>query len=270
MADIKISALSSAGALAGTEAVPIVQSGATVKTTTQAIANLGGGGAAKPLPFVGTAPSAGWTRPALATFSTWLNQDTDTTSDGAGGLPLVLKANGDQGASNAYPTGLLKAIGAPPWTITAAVAGFGTFNTKGASYTPQQLWFYPIILKSGVLAECFTWFSPIGQVGVAQFSTVTTPLSEYPAFVSSGTNIGFPFPDYFEWFRVANDGVNLTYSISPDGQLWFVVYTEAVGSFLGAIDHVGFGMDRSNFAIVSGTIFGSGQMASLLWQWVET
>lgn len=40
MADIKISALGDAGALTGTEVVPIVQAGTTVKTTTQTIANL--------------------------------------------------------------------------------------------------------------------------------------------------------------------------------------------------------------------------------------
>lgn len=42
----KISALPAAGALTGTELVEGVQSGANVKMTTQAIANLGGGGAA--------------------------------------------------------------------------------------------------------------------------------------------------------------------------------------------------------------------------------
>ena len=44
MADIKISALTGASALDGTEEIPIVQTGATVKATTQAIADLGGGG----------------------------------------------------------------------------------------------------------------------------------------------------------------------------------------------------------------------------------
>lgn len=41
MADTAISGLLAAGALAGTEPLPIVQAGSTVKTTTQAIANLG-------------------------------------------------------------------------------------------------------------------------------------------------------------------------------------------------------------------------------------
>jgi hypothetical protein len=44
MADKKISALTAAGTLDGTEEVPVVQGAATVKTTTAAIAALGGGG----------------------------------------------------------------------------------------------------------------------------------------------------------------------------------------------------------------------------------
>ena len=44
MAEIKISQLSSGTTLDGTEVVPIVQNGATVKVTTQDIADLGGGG----------------------------------------------------------------------------------------------------------------------------------------------------------------------------------------------------------------------------------
>lgn len=41
---IKISELTAAGALTGTELVPVVQSGATKRTTTQDIADLGGAG----------------------------------------------------------------------------------------------------------------------------------------------------------------------------------------------------------------------------------
>lgn len=44
MANVKISELTTGSALGGTEYVPIVQNGVTVKTTAQAIANLGGGG----------------------------------------------------------------------------------------------------------------------------------------------------------------------------------------------------------------------------------
>lgn len=44
MADTKISAMTSAGALDGTELIPVVQGGANVKATTQAIADLAGTG----------------------------------------------------------------------------------------------------------------------------------------------------------------------------------------------------------------------------------
>lgn len=44
MATVKISQLNNGATLGGTEYVPLVQNGVTVKTTTQAIANLGGGG----------------------------------------------------------------------------------------------------------------------------------------------------------------------------------------------------------------------------------
>jgi len=47
MADLKISALTSAGALAGTEPLPIVQGGTTKKTTVQDIANLASSGIPK-------------------------------------------------------------------------------------------------------------------------------------------------------------------------------------------------------------------------------
>jgi hypothetical protein len=48
MADKKISELTGAGTLTGTEEVPIVQGGVTVKATTQDIADLGGGGSFDP------------------------------------------------------------------------------------------------------------------------------------------------------------------------------------------------------------------------------
>jgi len=48
MADTKISAMTSAGTLTGSEVVPVVQSGANVRTTTQDIADLASGGGGIP------------------------------------------------------------------------------------------------------------------------------------------------------------------------------------------------------------------------------
>ena len=54
MADTKISAMTSAGALDGTELVPLVQSGVNVKATTQDIADLAGAGGLKSAITTGT------------------------------------------------------------------------------------------------------------------------------------------------------------------------------------------------------------------------
>lgn len=54
MANLKISQLSSAAALTGTEEIPVVQNNATVKTTVQDIANLAGGGSTLDVVAVGT------------------------------------------------------------------------------------------------------------------------------------------------------------------------------------------------------------------------
>ncbi len=57
MANVKISQLSSAAALTGSEEVAIVQSNATVKTTAQDIANLASGGGGLTLPTVSFTPA---------------------------------------------------------------------------------------------------------------------------------------------------------------------------------------------------------------------
>lgn len=61
MADTKISALSSAGALIGTEPLPIVQGGVTVKTTVQDVANLVGTPDLQQVTTVGNTTSVGIT-----------------------------------------------------------------------------------------------------------------------------------------------------------------------------------------------------------------
>ena len=82
MADKKISALSSAGALAGTEPVPIVQGGVTVKTTVQDIANLAGGG-------------GGITKATAAGTDTYTTTITGVTSYTDGDTYLIRFTNGN-------------------------------------------------------------------------------------------------------------------------------------------------------------------------------
>jgi hypothetical protein len=109
-----------------------------------------------------------------------------------------------------------------------------------------------------------SWGGPYGgEVKVDQW-TGTTPGT---LSIVSGSQYGFQFLDYFAWFRVKDDGSNLTYYISPDGLQFEEVYSEPSGSFLGTIDKVGFGYNRAG----SGDYISPGQVAdTILWSWVET
>lgn len=64
MANLKISQLASAGSLAGTEVLPIVQGGTTKKVTAQAIADLasGGGSGLSPINIITDGTVASWTQ----------------------------------------------------------------------------------------------------------------------------------------------------------------------------------------------------------------
>lgn len=232
----------------------------------------GGGTTPSPLPFFGNQTNTAWVRPSLSTFSTWHNQtdagsnvadpSTASATDNPNGLPLVIRG-GTDGDTNIL-TGLLKPVASPPpWTITVALAGF----TNVADGSPG---FSPIILYDTVhdKAETFrwdaSWAGPYGGAVKVEQWTGTTPGTRS---VVSGNTYGFQFLDYFAWFRVTNDGVNLTYYMSPDGLLFEEIYSEPSGSFLGTVNKVGFGYDRAG----SGDYISPGQVAdAILWSWVET
>lgn len=101
MADIKISQLDSGTTLGGTEYVPIVQNGVTVKTTAQAIANLGGG-----------------STPTLITKSITQNGTYNASSDNADGYSSVtVNVSGSGGAVTFTPLFVWdeSGIGASNW-----------------------------------------------------------------------------------------------------------------------------------------------------------
>ena len=80
MADVKISQLTGASALDGTEVLPGVQNGATVKITAQDIADLGGGGGASYTDVTGTL-TAGSTSLTLSDASITTSSTLDFYTD---------------------------------------------------------------------------------------------------------------------------------------------------------------------------------------------
>lgn len=220
---------------------------------------------AGPFPFFGTrGTSDAWSRPNASSFSTWINRsppddDTATLADNPGRLPLVLQCGFDTNG-NAFPTVALKSIGPPPWTITTAQAAFSNRNQKCRAQ--------PLFLYDGSTAEAVLWYN----TGNSSFTEVVhwtniTPNGDatYDILTTEGL-YGFSFQDYFEWFRVTNTGTDITYSISPDGLLWFQIFTEAASANLDTITHVGFGVER--IAVTSQV--STDQVAEILWNWVES
>lgn len=78
MSNTKISQLSSAAALDGTEEVPIVQSGETVKTTTQDIADLGGGGSLGYSVYKASMSQSGTSNPTVNVFENTIGGASET------------------------------------------------------------------------------------------------------------------------------------------------------------------------------------------------
>lgn len=83
MAKIKISELDAAAALDGTEEIPIVQDGETVKTTAQDIADLGGGGSSY-LKYVALLSQSGTDAPVATVLENTLGGTVVWTRNDAG------------------------------------------------------------------------------------------------------------------------------------------------------------------------------------------
>jgi len=229
------------------------------------------GGSGVPLPFVGTAPVVGWTRPSLEAFDTWLNQGDATASDGDGGLPLSISTVVGDANTTSNVAGLFKSIGSAPYTITCAFAG--SSNLVPSRETGANAWI-PIMLQdadSNVAA--FIWYS----IGYVSYVALVTYMPAYP--VGSGQTLvstedyGFSFITYFEWFRLENDGTNLVGSVSDEGQDWQQVFSIALTD-VGISDFVsaGFGMDLSyaaNAAASQSVDPATVYQSAKLWQWVE-
>jgi len=83
MAKIKISDLAAAGTLDGSEEIPVVQGGETVKTTAQDIADLGGGGSSY-LKYVALLTQTGTDAPVATVLENTLGGTVVWTRSGAG------------------------------------------------------------------------------------------------------------------------------------------------------------------------------------------
>lgn len=215
MADTKISAETAAGALTGAEIVPVVRSTGSpaaysnLRTTTQAIADLGGGGGGLFGPALSAVPTQ-----ASTGLSTWLNQGSAAVSDTSAGILLTVPAE-----SNADRLrGIYKTAPATPYTVTALIGGvyFGNPVLSGIGWTDG------------------TKIQEIDLRNTGTFQIWVSSWTNSNAFAADNAT-GIPMLGNPAWFRLSDDGTTVLFQISADGINFYTRYSVAKASgFLGA------------------------------------
>lgn len=257
MADIKISAETSAGALDGTEIVPVVRGTgspptyANRRTTAQAIANLAALAldglsdvnapapsngnvltyqSGSPAGWIASAPAAGGGSglyaPVLSTIptsantglSTWGNQGSASVADTAVGVTITSPSAGATDSWNIRH----KTAPATPYTITGLVA----LTSMGATILRGVGMGWYDGTKAQVMRLVFN-----GNAAPTLYVSNETTLTAFSA------NVVGPFSMVMNpcWMRLADNGTNITFSTSHDGVNFSLVYTVAKASgFLGS------------------------------------
>jgi hypothetical protein len=189
MAQITITQLPQAQALTGTEAVPIVQNGVTVQTTSAAISGAG----ALNYPFLTVGSTAGLTNARQIAAGSGLS----LTDNGAGST-LQINLTGAALSLNSSPTGIQVKTGSNTLTgrTLAVNAGLTIANGDGVAGDPTiglgaVLSNVAGITGTGILATASGTFSPVTLTGVSGQISITngTGAGGNPTFGLSASGV---------------------------------------------------------------------------------
>ena len=189
MAQITITQLPQAQALTGTEAVPIVQNGVTVQTTSSAIAGAG----ALNYPFLTVGSTVGLTNARQIAAGSGLS----LTDNGAGST-LQINLTGAALSLNSSPTGIQVKTGSNTLTgrTLAVNAGLSITNGDGVAGDPTiglgaVLSNVAGITGTGILATASGTFSPVTLTGVSGQISITngTGAGGNPTFGLSASGV---------------------------------------------------------------------------------
>jgi hypothetical protein len=119
------------------------------------------------------------------------------------------------------------AIPTPPWTLTIRGQPIDPFATS-------QEYFRCIIFRN----------SSNGRILIAgSFQHSEELVQRWNAYNSwNSTIVQSSGIRDLPWRRVVNNGISLSFEISPDGEAWFSYATETISNFIGTIDQVGIGI----------------------------
>lgn len=221
MADKEIGALTSAGALDGSELVHIVQGGDSRQATTQDIADLGGGGSSL---------ERTRTVPAVASF-TLENAGTASMADVTSGIKLTTPS----ASSNIRFIRSNAGVPGGTWSlITRAVP----MSPRNFTTVYQRC----IIARNSTSGRILIFGDYDKDQELIQRWTNYTTFSAGAYGPQVSTHI-FQMP----WMRMKYDGTNLIFGRSPDGytDTFHDYHTEPVATFLtasgGTLDQIGLG-----------------------------
>ncbi len=179
-------------------------------------------------------------KPSDTGFS-WLNQGTSTLTDNKNGLYLL-----GPGSGNALNlTGRVKTAPATPYTVTV--------NLQGSAVRKNGKMFGLLFRQAGAGSGqnrlcCFFCANTVVDTSrpgwglfVADLATPTT--AAFGTFYLSSLNID----DSLQWFRMTDNGTNLLFYVSIDGQNWELLATVArAGYMLQGPDEYGFFVNTQN------------------------
>jgi hypothetical protein len=180
------------------------------------------------------------TNPPTGVWS-WNNQGTATISESKDALALFAPANGNTNDLKMRE----KVTPATPYTMTAYLRGTGINKNN------HQWGVY--LRQSGAgtgTGRIMAFFN-----GQAQASVAIPGLDIYIADIANATSAYGTFyravniMEAVRWFRIADDGTNITFSISADGQNWVALITQSRLTYLlQGPDRIGFFYHPSNSA----------------------
>lgn len=177
---------------------------------------------------------------------TWFNQGTATVTDESNGNITLTVPNNS--SSNNW-RGLEINPGSTPWTITAFIAvNFGYVNASTS---------WGMFMRETSSGDFTTLVNRMFSTGLCEDWTSATTFS--------AQNANFDNAYDRAWFRLSDDGTNVTFEISVDGYDFFEVHSEARGTFFTT------GPDRVGIVMNGFTVDGPDNTASMsLISWSQT
>ena len=121
------------------------------------------------------------------------------------------------------------------------ITGYGVAVPGSTPYTFTLGMSSPLIQQANMIAGMFlTDGTKVVTIGNAAQSTGGVKIDQW---ANNTTYAGQPFwqtGQMYPFFRVTNNGTNLTYYYSLNGYSWLAFYQEAIAAYLGTITYAGF------------------------------